>query len=184
MRISNILGAASIAAVFALSGCGKKGGGAEKEFEGYVNAICACKDMKCITDEGQKYADKHKNDKPGKSDAKPSKKMIELTAKMADCNKKIMEEEMKKATPPPPVEPPPTEPPPAADPAEAMKGEITALKDKLCACADKACGDGVLKELDAKVAEAKTKFANPTDDQKKFMDETKAAVTDCAKKLK
>jgi len=96
MRISNVLGAAAIAAVFAFSGCGKKGGGAEKEFEGYVNEVCACKDMKCVTDAGAKFAEKHKNDKPGKA-SKPSKKMEELTKKMTDCTTKITEEEMKKA---------------------------------------------------------------------------------------
>src|SRR5262245_41977227 len=85
MRISNILGAAAVAAVFAMSGCGKKGGGGEKEFESYVNAVCACKDMKCVTDEGAKYAEKHKNDKGGDKNAKPSKKMVELTTKMTDC---------------------------------------------------------------------------------------------------
>jgi hypothetical protein len=117
MRISNILGAAAVAAVFALSGCGKKGGGAEKDFEKYVNDVCACKDMKCVTDAGTKYAEKNKG-KKGDSNAKPSKKMVELTAKMADCNKKIMEEEMKKNTPPagdPPAGDPPAGDPPAGD---------------------------------------------------------------------
>jgi hypothetical protein len=180
MRISQIL---SVAVVFALSGCGKKGGGAEKEFEGYVNEVCACKDMKCITDAGAKYAEKHKNDKPGKSDAKPSKKMVELTAKMADCNKKIMEEEMKKATPP--AEPPPSDPPPAAGGDDTqIKADLTALKDEICACKDKACGDAVMAKLGPKVEEAKKSFPNPTDDQRKFMDETKAAVDECAGKLK
>jgi hypothetical protein len=101
---------------------------------------------------------------------------------MADCNKKIMEEEMKKATPPP-AEPPPSEPPPAADDA-AIKADLTALKDEMCACKDKACGDGVMGKLGPKVDEAKKAFPNPTDDQKKFMGETKAAVDECYGKLK
>jgi hypothetical protein len=51
--------------------------------------------MKCITDAGAKYAEKHKNIEPGTGDGRPSKRMVELTAKMADCNKKVMDEEMK-----------------------------------------------------------------------------------------
>jgi hypothetical protein len=98
MRISNILGAAAVAAVFALSGCGKKGGGAEKEFEGYVNEVCACKDMKCITDASARYAEKHRSDKQGDL-VKPSKRRLELNQKIADCNKRVMQEEPKQATP-------------------------------------------------------------------------------------
>ena len=113
MRISNILGAAAVAAVFAMSGCGKKGGGGEKEFESYVNAVCACKDMKCVTDEGAKFAEKNKG-KKGDSNAKPSKKMVDLTTKMTDCTKKITEEEMKKNMPPAPTG---DTAPPAADTA-------------------------------------------------------------------
>ncbi len=85
-----------LAAMF-LAGCGHCGqrGGGEKELEGYVNVVCACKDMKCITDAGAKYAEKHKNIELGTRDARPSKKMVELAAKVADCNKKVMEEATK-----------------------------------------------------------------------------------------
>jgi hypothetical protein len=79
----------------------------EKEFEAYTNEVCGCKDMKCIVEAGTKYAEKHKNDRPRDYDAKPSKRMVELVSKMADCNKKIMEEEMKRAMPPEGDYPPP-----------------------------------------------------------------------------
>ena len=84
-----------LAAMF-LVGCGHCGqrGGGEKEFEGYVNTVCACKDIECIREEGIRYAEKHKNVEPGQGDARPSKKMVELTAKMADCNKKVMDQAM------------------------------------------------------------------------------------------
>jgi hypothetical protein len=87
---------ASMVVVFSLAGCGKKGGGAEKEFESYVNAVCACKDNACVADEAKKLAEKNKGKKAGDGSAKPSKKMVELTNKMTECTKKIAEEEAKK----------------------------------------------------------------------------------------
>jgi hypothetical protein len=120
MRYGKILGAAMIASVFAMGGCGKKGGGGEKEFESYVNAVCACKDMKCVTDEGAKFAEKNKG-KKGDSNAKPSKKMVDLTTKMTDCTKKITEEEMKKNMPPAPTGD--TAPPAGGDQAAPPAGD-------------------------------------------------------------
>jgi hypothetical protein len=75
-------------------------GSAEQEFAAYVNAVCACKDMQCVSDVGTEFAERNKG-KKGDSSARPSKKMIELTTKMVDCTKKLMEEEMKRDAPPP-----------------------------------------------------------------------------------
>jgi len=94
MRISKILGAAAIAAIFAMSGCGKKGGGGEKDLEQMKNEVCACKDKKdeakkCYDDVMAKWAKKNEG-KKGDKNAKPSEKMKKLSEEMGKCVTDIM----------------------------------------------------------------------------------------------
>ena len=124
MRISKILGAAAIAAVFALSGCGKKGGSGEKDLEQMKNEVCACKDKKeeakkCYDDVMAKWAKKNEGKKGGDKNAKPSEKMKKLSEDMGKCVTDIMSAAM----PAPPVDP---AAPPAGDPAAPPAGDPAA----------------------------------------------------------
>jgi len=66
----------------------------EREFAGYVDAVCACDTMKCVTYVGAAFAEKHKDDR-GRKLGKPSPAMIALTKRMVDCTTRITEAEMK-----------------------------------------------------------------------------------------
>ncbi|HTM19195.1 MAG TPA: hypothetical protein VL172_01765, partial [Kofleriaceae bacterium] len=72
-------------------------------FRGYVDGVCACKDMQCAMDLGKTFSEKYKDQKP----PNPIPKEIEeLSKKMQDCMAKLMSAEM----PPPPEPTPPTPP--------------------------------------------------------------------------
>src|SRR5205823_685672 len=76
-------------------GCKKKGGGDMlASYEKYVNAVCACKDMACVSKEGEDYA-KANAEANKNPDPEAAKKMAEdpkfqdLTKKMTDCTTKL-----------------------------------------------------------------------------------------------
>ncbi|MGE0550701.1 MAG: hypothetical protein AB7O24_08175 [Kofleriaceae bacterium] len=71
-------------------GCKKKGDGggsdeALKKLTTYKDAVCACKDVACVTSASEAYA-KANAATPAKADAKPDP---DLVAKMAPINKEI-----------------------------------------------------------------------------------------------
>lgn len=132
MRISKILGAAAIAAIFALSGCGKKGGSGEKDLEQMKNEVCACKDKKeeakkCYDDVMAKWAKKNEG-KKGDKNAKPSEKMKKLSEEMGKCVTDIMSAAMPAPPAGDPAAPPAGDPaaPPAGDPAAPPAGDPAA----------------------------------------------------------
>lgn len=75
----------------------------------------------------------------------------------------------------------------AADPADAAKkimADYGAVKDKLCACADKACTTKLKAEADDLEKNAKTTLPNPTREQKKEFRALEKQVNACARKFK
>jgi hypothetical protein len=71
----------------------------DRDFRTYVDQVCACKDMKCVTDTGARFAEKYKDKQ---NVGKPTAQMTMLVDKMSECTKRLMEEEMKRAEPGPP----------------------------------------------------------------------------------
>ena len=92
----NKLAIAFLAATsLATFGCKKKAGGdMMASYEKYVNAVCACKDMACVSKEGEEYA-KANAEANKNPDPEAAKKMAEdpkfqeLTKKMTDCTTKL-----------------------------------------------------------------------------------------------
>ena len=61
--------------------------------------------------------------------------------------------------------------------------EYGALKDKLCACADKECADKVKAESDALEERAGKEIGKPTKDQEARFEKIEDEVNACAKKF-
>lgn len=77
MKMIRIMVAVFGLGAVALSGCSNKK--AVKLAEDMADAVCACKDMKCVADEGTKFAEKAKdlgeNPQGTEGDAKASRRL-------------------------------------------------------------------------------------------------------------
>ena len=104
------------------------------EVTAFKDKMCACKDKACadaVMRDFNSWAQTQKDPAPGDTEAL-SKQVADLMA----CQEKLAGG----VTPPPPTPPtPPPTPTPTADTYAAMIQRMTELKDRTCACKDKAC---------------------------------------------
>jgi hypothetical protein len=88
------------------------------------------------------------------------------------------------APPPAPV----VEPKPPSDPIEQALGEMEGLRDKMCACTDKACTDRVETDRRAWRDAMRERFRDskvePSEAQEKRGDTSEKAYRDCRRKLR
>jgi hypothetical protein len=168
-----------------------------KEFEGKLTSAltASCKEdkwpadgMKCVTAATDDKSMDKCDDLMKPIDDKLMVRLRPILEEMEklDTGAKVGEEET----------PDPVEPDPTAKPVEPSGGgggdadvekfiaDYAALKDKLCACADKACADKVKAEADAHERSAKDKnLRKPTPEEEERFEKIEDEVNACAAKL-
>jgi hypothetical protein len=160
--------------------CKDKWDKALSEYEGLKDKMCACKDAACakgVKDEIDQWRDSMKKnfDKDEKPPAKLNEQGEKIDKEMRECRRKLRDADKGEG---------------AAGAAGGggagtpadMLAKLAEYKDKVCACADKACADKVRTDMAGSMS-ATMPPGMSDDDAKKSRDLSQAAM-ECAQKLK
>lgn len=110
--------------------CGGGGDSLVGKAEAIAKKMCACKDAKCADDVSKELREMRKSNKGKDKDKEPSKADVEKLMKARQQYRKCEKELMEKA---------------GADHPAVKK--MAGFADEMCKCADKACGDKVMKQM-------------------------------------